>query len=412
MKLSAEASGPLSSRPMRHRRGWVALSGVVALAFFFPEASHVRADESKREELRREIERLLTDLASELRDVPGDSSPSDVERTLAYAGQVHDKARELKGHAEGNSDAQRMADYYPDFARRYQEAGRALREMKASHRKLDELPRKCEDTTKELMARVRTFTDVHDPSGAEEVPRLARELGKVGKDALELAERTRYELATWYDRVDDFGESEGKWSDVRSYLHAAGRAIYEHVQRQQDQMKRDDVCGALAKEDRNPLIEEAMRKLFEGKKGIDTLYEAMDRQAGELAALFDGLVSDSDDSDLRKAVSKLDEIDQLLGQLDRVRGNDGEARRRLEAWRPIVRATRDAFPTWSLSSSRSFAWTAPPSAAARAATSSPRRFAATWIVATPKASPCCPPRPAPWPSRSRTPWPRWRSSTR
>lgn len=327
---------------MRHRRCWVALLGVAALAFFLPEAGRVRADEFKREELRREIERLLTDLASELRDVPSDSSPSDVERTLVYAGQVHDKARELKDHAEGSSDAQRMADYYPDFAKRYQEAGRALREMKVSHHKLDELPRKCEDTTKELVARVRAFTDVHDPRGAEEVPRLARELGKVGKDALELAERTRYELATWYDRVDDFGESEGKWSDVRSYLYAAGRAVYEHVQRQQDQMKRDDVCGALAKEERNPLIEEAMRKLFEGKKGIDTLYEAMDRQAGELAALFDGLVGDSDDSDLRKAVSKLDEIDQLLGQLDRVRGNDGEARRRLEAWRPILRATRDA----------------------------------------------------------------------
>lgn len=330
---------------MRRRGcGGALLVGAAVLACLPQQVALVHADEAKREELRREVERLLTDIASELRDVPSDSSPSDVERTLTYAGQVHDKARELKDHAAGSSDAQRMADYYPDFAKRYQEAGRALREMKASHRKLDELPRKCEDASKELLARVRTFTDVHDPRGAEEVPKLARELGKVGKEALELAERTRYELATWYDRVDDFGESEGKWSDVRSYLYAAGRSIYEHVQRTQEQMKRDDVCGALGKEERNPFVEEAMRKVFEGKKGIDTLYEAMDRQAGELAALFDGLVGDSDDSDLRYATGKLDEIDRLLGQLDRVRGNDGEARRRLEAWRPISRAAREALP--------------------------------------------------------------------
>lgn len=42
-------------------------------------------------------------------------------------------------------------------------------------------------------------------------------------------------------------------------------------------------------EDLNLLVEEAMHKRsFEGKNGIDTLYEAMDNQARERAGLFDG----------------------------------------------------------------------------------------------------------------------------
>ena len=62
--------------------------------------------------------------------------------------------------------------------------------MKASQRKLDELPRRCEDTMRDLASRLRPFTDTHQPRGLDEVPRLGRELGKIGKDALELAERT------------------------------------------------------------------------------------------------------------------------------------------------------------------------------------------------------------------------------
>ena len=286
---------------------------------------------------------MLANIASELRDVPGDSSTSDLDRTIDYAGRVAERARDLKYVAEDDADARRMADYYPDIAGRYRDYTRYLREMKSNQRRLDELPRKCEDTMRELAGRLRSFTDTHDPRGVEEVPRLARELGKVGKDALELAERTRYEQAAWYERVDDFSDSEGKWSDVRSNLHAAGRTILEGVQRQQEQLKRDDVCGNLAKEERNPLVEEAVRKLFEGKKGIELSYDAMDRQLVEIAAFLDRLDGDSSDSDLASAESKLGELERQLDQLDRIRGNDGEARRRVETWRNVARAAREAW---------------------------------------------------------------------
>jgi hypothetical protein len=325
---------------MRRASWWVGVSmiAIVGLVGSRPGA----ADADKRRQLRDEIERLLNDMASELRDVPTDSSTSDLDRTIDYAGRVHDKARELRDHIDGDSDASRMASNYPDIAKRYQEYARYLRELKNGHRRIDEWPKKCETATRELAEQLRRYTDSHDPRGIEELPRLARDKGRTGKEAIEAAERTRNEMYTWYDRVDDFSDSDGKWSDVRTNLIAAGRTMHEYTTRQSEQIKRDDTCGNLAKEERNPLVEQSMAKLFDGKKGIETLYEALDRQLGEMASALDGLAGDSDDSDVTAAERKLDEIDRLLEQLDRVKGNDGEAKRRVEAWRNISRAGRAA----------------------------------------------------------------------
>lgn len=322
-----------------HRIQLAALAlGVVALASGGP----VRADESKRRQLREEIERLLSDIASELRDVPGDSSTSDLDRTIDYAGRVSEKARDLKNQADDDSDARRMGESYPDIASRYKDAAGYLRELKNGHRKVDEWPRKCEQAVRELTSRMKTYTDSPDPRGVDEVPKLAREFGRVGKEAMEQAERTKNEMYTWYDRADDFSYSDGRWSDVRNNLVTSARTMYEHTVKQSEQVKRDDVCGNLAREERNPLVEDAMRKLYEGKKGIEMVYEQLDRQLGEMASSLDGLAGDSDASDIARADGKLNEIDRLLEQLDRVKGNDGEAKRRLEVWRNNVRAAREA----------------------------------------------------------------------
>ncbi len=116
---------------MRPARPFLTLLPLAALAaFVFVHVHAARptlADENKKNELMRDIRSLLANIASELRDVPGDSSSSDLERTFGYADTIYDKARELKDHAEGDSDARRMADYYPDYARRYRDAARYLR---------------------------------------------------------------------------------------------------------------------------------------------------------------------------------------------------------------------------------------------------------------------------------------------
>jgi hypothetical protein len=319
----------------RRCRRWIAVALFVARP--------ARADESTRNRLMSEINQLLSDMANALSNVPDDTGTSYTDSALAKSEYVFDKATEIKNHADDNSDARRMADYYPDYARRFQDTLRYLREMKTSQRKLDGGARTCEDTRRELEAKMRNYTDSGDPRGIEEIPRLARDSGRIARELLEQAERLRYEMYAWNDRVDDFSASDGKWSDVRANLTSAGNAVYRYVQEKQEQLKRDDVCGNLAKEERNPMVEEAMRKLYEGKKGIEGLYEAMERQLGEIAGALDRLESDSSDSDINTAESKLGELERNLDQLDRVKGNDAEAKRRLDLYRERARSAREAW---------------------------------------------------------------------
>jgi polyhydroxyalkanoate synthesis regulator phasin/phosphopantetheine adenylyltransferase len=319
----------------------VAVAAGIAVALFV--ARPARADESTRNRLMSEINQLLSDMANALSNVPDDTGTSYTDSALAKSEYVFDKATEIKNHADDNSDARRMADYYPDYARRFQDTLRYLREMKTSQRKLDGGARTCEDTRRELEAKMRNYTDSGDPRGIEEIPRLARDSGRIARELLEQAERLRYEMYAWNDRVDDFSASDGKWSDVRANLTSAGNAVYRYVQEKQEQLKRDDVCGNLAKEERNPMVEEAMRKLYEGKKGIEGLYEAMERQLGEIAGALDRLESDSSDSDINTAESKLGELERNLDQLDRVKGNDAEAKRRLDLYRERARSAREAW---------------------------------------------------------------------
>lgn len=178
-------TGASPYRPrMAHRRRVTSVTGLLALPLAVLLLCHGRyshADASKRAALKQEIEALLTGIASELRDVPSDSGTSDLERTVDHAGRVAEKARDLKYVAEEDADARRIGDYYPDIAGRYRDAARYLREMKVDQRKLDDQPRRCEDATRDLTARLRAYTDTHDPRGLDEVPKVARELGKIGK---------------------------------------------------------------------------------------------------------------------------------------------------------------------------------------------------------------------------------------
>ena len=130
--------------PPRRARSSLALVLIPLAALWVCSGPPPRADASKRAALRQEIESMLANIASELRDVPGDSSTSDLDRTIDYAGRVAERARDLKYVAEDDADARRMADYYPDIAGRYRDYTRYLREMKSNQRRLDELPRKCE----------------------------------------------------------------------------------------------------------------------------------------------------------------------------------------------------------------------------------------------------------------------------
>ncbi len=306
-------------------------------------ATLVRADEeSDRRQYIDDIERLLGGVYDDLGRVASDSGPGYVDYAIRKADDVKDKAGRLSSVKGSDSKAQEMSSYYPGYVDKFKESARYLRLLKEGQRALDELPRRCDEATRELVSKMRAYTDSPDPRGAEAVPKLAREYGRIGRDALEQAERKRNEMYQWYDRADDFSESSGKWSDVRSALYSAARSVWEAFARPYETIKRDDICGNLAKEERNPIVEEAMKKLSEGKRSIETLYDAMDRQLGEAASFLNDLESDTSASDIDNAERKAGEVERTLEQLDRIRGQDGEARRRVEVYRNLLRGYRDA----------------------------------------------------------------------
>lgn len=270
--------------------------------------------------------------------VYSDSGTSYVDYALRKADTLKEKLSQLDRVKGDDSKAKEMASYYPGYVDKFKDATNNLRLMKEGQRSLDGIPSSCADKTRELAGALRTFTDSPDPRGLEKVPQLGRDYGRFARSQIEIADRKSYEMSRWYDRADDFSESSGKWSDVRSNLLSAEKYVMEYFNNAYAQIKRDDVCGNLAKDERNPLVEQTVMKLLESKKGIELLYNAIDSQLSEIASYLDGLAGDSTDSDISSAERKLEEVQRQYDQLDRVRGSDTEARERVEQGRRLSTA--------------------------------------------------------------------------
>lgn len=321
---------------MRKRLLWSVPVAVTVIAGL------VRADdESDRRQLVEQVDTLLAGMSDDLGRVYGDSGTSYIDYALRKADTLKEKLSQLDRVKGDDSKAREMASYYPGYVDKFKGAANNLRLMKEGQRSLDGIPSTCTDKLRELAGALRAFTDVPDPRGLEKVPQLGRDYGRFARSQIEIADRKSYEMSRWYDRADDFSESSGKWSDVRSNLLSAERYVMEYFNNAYAQLKRDDVCGNLAKDERNPLVEQAVMKLLESKKGIELLYNAIDSQLSEIASYLDGLAGDSSDSDIDRAERKLQDLQRQYDQLDRVRGSDAEAQKRVEQGRRLCTAALD-----------------------------------------------------------------------
>jgi hypothetical protein len=141
--------------------------GLVALAW--------GDDASDRKQYVEEIKRLLDGMRSDLGYVANDSGTSYVDAAIRKADDLKDRVGRLKGREGGDSDARKMVSDYASYVDRFKTAAGFLRQLKAGQRSLDALPRRCEDKTKEMLAKIRGYTSSHDPRGMDEVPKLARE---------------------------------------------------------------------------------------------------------------------------------------------------------------------------------------------------------------------------------------------
>lgn len=149
--------------------------GVWVVVFVCLLAAVVWGDEeSDRKALIENIDKLLDGIASDLQSVVGDSGTSSIDNAVRKANDIRDLVDKL-ANVKGNDDkAKRYAEYYKRYADTFKEYANILRYLKEGQKALDPVPSRCEDRTKELVSRMRAFTDNNDPRGIEEVPKLAR----------------------------------------------------------------------------------------------------------------------------------------------------------------------------------------------------------------------------------------------
>ncbi len=300
-------------------------------------AGLVRADdESDRKQLIEQIDNLLSGMSDDLGRVAGDSGTSYIEYALRKADSLKEKLSQLDRVKGDDSKARDMVSYYPGYVDKFKDAVNYFRLMKESQRALDGLSSVCTEKTRDLTAALRTFTDAQDPRGIEKVPELGRDAAKVALKQLEIADKKKEQMAYWLDRADDFSESSGRWNDVKNSLLGAEKGVIEYFSNVSAQVRRDEVCGNLSKENRNPLVEEAMRKLVGNKRDIEAMYVEIDQILVDAASYLDGLSGDSSDSDISSADRKFEELKSKYSKLESIQGNDQEARRRVDSGQKLI----------------------------------------------------------------------------
>jgi hypothetical protein len=219
---------------------------------------------------------------------------------------------------------------YPSYVDKFKESASYLKQLKDEQKSLDEVPRRCQEKQRELQDKIRRYVDRNDPSGLTEIPKLGREYGRPIVETLNQADRKKDELDRWRDRARNFSESDGRWSDVRSELHDAASEIFDYWKRKWEEARRE--CEPLLKEEKNPLVEEALKRLLEGEAGRQTLYKSMESEMRETESLLDDVDRDSSDSDVKSAEQNLDDIKRHLDTLRSARGEDPRANQIVNTW--------------------------------------------------------------------------------
>ena len=287
-------------------------------------------EEDDRRRLLDEIDDLLEDTAGDLDGFANESSTSDLDRALDRTGRVKDKARELERIHGDDSKAREVASRYPSYADRFRDAVNNLRPLKEAQRTLDEQPRACQDRARELDAKIRAYVDRNDPAGTSEIPRLAQEYGRPIAELLDKTTRRKDELGRLRDGVKYFGDSDGRWSNVRSELHDAANEIFDYWTRKADEVQRE--CLELSKQERSAVVEAALAKLASSEQGRQAIFKELTDELSETQRLVTDVEADSDDGDVKAAERDADDVRRLLDRLKAAAGEDRKARDTADRW--------------------------------------------------------------------------------
>lgn len=295
-------------------------------------------EESDRKDLISKIENKLDYAAGELSGLESDSNASDVDDALGYVREVESYVEQLARVKGSDSTANNMASYYPGYIRDFRSAAEELKKLKHKQRDAEETLRTCKAFDAEMTAKAQSAKD--EPRAAEELREFAKSVGRKGEDVMKEGERRASEVERHRDDVKRFSASDGKWSNVRSYMHYSADAIARIHKDDYEKAKRE--CEEVVKRERHREVEKALGRLASSTTGRAELRKKIDELLVTLSDRIKDVQSQSDSGYVNGAIELSKEIESQLERLRGAQGDDEDSRRIASTWPQWTRDLRAA----------------------------------------------------------------------
>jgi DNA repair ATPase RecN len=286
-------------------------------------------DDSDRQSLLSEIQRLLNDTASDLDGVASDSSASDLESARSRIREVKAKLSALDRVKGSDSTANKYVSEFPRLCDDFDRAASSLVQLKNDQRSVREQARRCQDLERPMVEKANELEREKDGARIEELRRLALDVGSKAEDWWRDVERKKTELQGWVSNAQQFSASDA-WSSVSSKVQAGAAGMMAVWQA--DYAQADAACKDLRQRDRHPVIERALRELASTAQGKDQLYVRLDEKLKRIEGLFKEVFADSSTSKVDEALSTMTEVDALVRQVEAIKGADRKAKHIAEQW--------------------------------------------------------------------------------
>ena len=292
-------------------------------------------DDSDRQSLLNDIQRLLNDAAVDLDGIASDSSASDIESARSRVRDVKAKLSALDRVKGVDSTANKYVSDYPRLCDDFERAAGYLVQLKNDQRSVSEQARRCQDLERPMVEKASELEREKDGTRIEELRRLALDVGSKAEEWWRDVERKKSEMQGWVSNAQQFSGPDA-WLTVSGKVHAGAGGMMAAWQA--DYAQADAACKDLRQRDRHPVIERALRELSTTAQGKDQLYVRLDEKLRRIEGLFKEVFGDSSASKVDEALSTMAEVEALVRQVDAVKGADRKAKQIAEQWPSYISA--------------------------------------------------------------------------
>lgn len=210
-----------------------------------------------RKEVMTNLERLVGEMTSKIKDVPGASGVYAVDGVREKLDAIDASLQILERTKGADPKAKEMVEKWPAIAREARASIEPFKELKEHHHALDELPGKC----KEMESKLDSFISANgdDSDGIDKIPTFATELGNPVIVGMAKAKERLGKMSEARSKARSFSRSDGPWSNVKSAYEAAADEIYKFFENKHEETLA--ACQFLMKGAEHPKVKSALDRL-------------------------------------------------------------------------------------------------------------------------------------------------------